>query len=171
MAQPAAKRQKLEESSSSDASDVDNDEPMLDADADDSGEASGSGSGGSDSEPDTGDEIAALKAGKSKQTAKRKRRAVSPSRFGSQLQVLLGTQVPTEQPLALKPDVAHRRAQDRKKVQDRRDADVKRKEKEERNRLTDVIGGWGGENERALRKIAQRGGELPGLSIRELLGD
>ena len=33
-----------------------------------------------------------------------------------------------------------------------------RKEREERNRVTDVIGGWGGESERALRKVAQRGG-------------
>lgn len=33
-----------------------------------------------------------------------------------------------------------------------------RKEREDRNRVTDVIGGWGGESERALRKVAQRGG-------------
>ncbi len=34
-----------------------------------------------------------------------------------------------------------------------------RKEKEERNHITDVIGGWGGESERTLRKVAQRGGK------------
>ena len=33
-----------------------------------------------------------------------------------------------------------------------------RKEKEEKGRIKDVIGGWGGESERALRKVAQRGG-------------
>lgn len=36
-----------------------------------------------------------------------------------------------------------------------------RKEREDRNRVTDVIGGWGGESERALRKVAQRGGTRP----------
>ena len=35
-----------------------------------------------------------------------------------------------------------------------------KKEKEEKSHLIDVIGGWGGENERALRKVAQRGGEF-----------
>ncbi|KAH7104311.1 Rrp15p-domain-containing protein [Auriculariales sp. MPI-PUGE-AT-0066] len=161
---PPAKRLKRDADQFSDLDNVNHDGSIpeaVTADADDaSGSGSGSGSGyGSDSaaEPDTDDEIAALQSGKSKQTAKRKRRAVSPSRFGSQLQVLLGTHVPTEQPLALKPDVATRRADEKRQGRDRRDADVKRKEKEEKNRLTDVIGGWGGENERALRKIAQRG--------------
>jgi len=37
---------------------------------------------------------------------------------------------------------------------------VERKEKEDKNRIRDVIGGWGGESERALRKVAQRGGEF-----------
>jgi len=32
-----------------------------------------------------------------------------------------------------------------------------RREREERNHVTEVIGGWGGESERALRKVAQRG--------------
>lgn len=36
---------------------------------------------------------------------------------------------------------------------------VERKEKEEKGRIKDVIGGWGAEGERALRKVAQRGGE------------
>ena len=156
---PAAKRQKLANDELVDVSD----EPMVDAEDNASSQApsaSGSGSDADDSDhsPDTDDEIAALKTTKSKQTAKRKRRAVSPSRFATQLQTLLGTQVPTEEPLALKPDIAARRAEGRKKLRDRRDADVKRKEKEDKNRLTDVIGGWGGESERALRKIAQRGG-------------
>lgn len=40
-----------------------------------------------------------------------------------------------------------------------------RKEREDRNRVTDVIGGWGGESERALRKVAQRGGLCKLLSV------
>ena len=32
-------------------------------------------------------------------------------------------------------------------------------EREEKGRVRDVIGGWGAESERALRKVAQRGGE------------
>jgi len=34
---------------------------------------------------------------------------------------------------------------------------IEKKEKEDKGRVTDVIGGWGGESERALRKVAQRG--------------
>ncbi|KIJ57780.1 hypothetical protein HYDPIDRAFT_103853, partial [Hydnomerulius pinastri MD-312] len=34
---------------------------------------------------------------------------------------------------------------------------VERKEKEDKGRIRDVIGGWGGESERSLRKVAQRG--------------
>lgn len=36
---------------------------------------------------------------------------------------------------------------------------AERKQKEDIGRVKDVIGGWGGESERALRKVAQRGGE------------
>jgi len=34
---------------------------------------------------------------------------------------------------------------------------LQKKENEDKRRITDVIGGWGGEGERALRKVAQRG--------------
>jgi len=34
---------------------------------------------------------------------------------------------------------------------------IERKDKEDKGRIFDVIGGWGGESERALRKVAQRG--------------
>ena len=40
----------------------------------------------------------------------------------------------------------------------RRGSRCSAKEKEEKGRIKDVIGGWGGESERALRKVAQRGG-------------
>lgn len=36
---------------------------------------------------------------------------------------------------------------------------AERKKKEDIGRVKDVIGGWGGESERTLRKVAQRGGE------------
>ena len=45
---------------------------------------------------------------------------------------------------------------------------IEKKEKEDRGRITDVIGGWGGESERALRKVAQRGGMLS-TSLRSLI--
>ena len=38
-----------------------------------------------------------------------------------------------------------------------------RKEKEDKNHISDVIGGWGAEGERALRKVAQRGGTHPSV--------
>ena len=47
-----------------------------------------------------------------------------------------------------------------KKQKKKKTKNKKKKEKEEKSHLFDVIGGWGGENERALRKVAQRGGEF-----------
>ncbi|KZW01971.1 hypothetical protein EXIGLDRAFT_637719 [Exidia glandulosa HHB12029] len=148
---PPTKRQKL-----------DSDAPLSDERDHDEAEASDYASddddNASDSDsPDTEDEIALAQNKKSTKTSKRKRRAVSPTRFGNQLQILLGTQVPQEQPLALNPSAARQRAQDKADVKNRKAVDVARKEKEDRGRLTDIIGGWGGESERALRKIAQRG--------------
>lgn len=95
---------------------------------------------------------------KSKKTQKRKRRATSPSAFGSTLLSLLETDAPSSNPLSLRPSVAKKVANDVLEVKAKKLLDGERKEKEERNHVTDVIGGWGGESERALRKIAQRGG-------------
>lgn len=157
---PAAKRQKTAAQSpslSAAASDDDqlpsNDEFDVEMDE---GDADDGSDDGSDS-PDTEDEIAAAQARKSSKTAKRKRRAVSPSRFGGQLQTLLGTAVPQEQPLVLTRSIAKHRAEEKAELKSRKAADVARREKEDKGRLTDVIGGWGGESERALRKVAQRG--------------
>lgn len=116
----------------------------------------------------------------------RKRRAIPPSSFGQALTALLDTS--TSRPHAKQePSLAERPpllthaqttldtavlALKRTSLAKRKRAEGKneekaaktqlneRREREERNRMTDVIGGWGGESERALRKVAQRGGML-----------
>lgn len=112
----------------------------------------------SEGSPDTEDEIAGSKIVKSKKTLKRKRRATEPSRFGATLQFLLDTDAPSAQPLSLKPSVARQRNDEKLELKARKALQVEKKEKEDKGRVTDVIGGWGGESERALRKVAQRGG-------------
>ncbi|VDB95446.1 unnamed protein product [Peniophora sp. CBMAI 1063] len=108
-------------------------------------------------EPNTDDEIAAAGAKKSKKTAKRKHRATDAAHFGAALQGLLSTSAPTSLPLALKPEVARRKNEEALEKRARRVLTVEKKEKEDLGRVRDVIGGWGGESERALRKVAQRG--------------
>lgn len=108
----------------------------------------------------TEDEIAeAQRPKKSKKTQKRKRRATSPSQFGSTLQNLLNTDTPSNIPLSLKPSVAKRRADEIIETKAKRLLEGEKKEKEERAHVADVIGGWGVENERSSRKVAQRGAE------------
>lgn len=127
----------------------------------DFGDESGSEQSGSadESSPDTEDEIAGAKRTKSKKTLKRKRRATDATRFGATLQSLLNTTAPSALPLSLKPSIARRRNNEKLEAKGKKVILVERKEKEERGRIKDVIGGWGGESERALRKVAQRGGE------------
>lgn len=108
--------------------------------------------------PDTDDEIAEGKLSKSKKTLKRKRRATDATHFGATLQSLLSTDAPSAQPLSLKPSIARKRNDERLEARGKRVLQIERKEKEEKGRIKDVIGGWGGEGERALRKVAQRGG-------------
>ncbi|GJE85708.1 Rrp15p domain-containing protein [Phanerochaete sordida] len=115
-----------------------------------------SGGEGSDS-PDTEDEIADAKRPKSKQTLKRKRRATDATRFGATLQFLLSTDAPSAQPLSLKPSIARKRNDEKLEAKGKKVLLIERKEKEEKGRIKDAIGGWGGEGERALRKVAQRG--------------
>jgi hypothetical protein len=119
-------------------------------------EVSGSSSEGTSH--DTDDEIAGTKTTKSKKTLKRKRRATEPSRFGATLQFLLDTDAPSAQPLSLKPWVARKRNDEKLELKAKKILQIEKKEKEDKGRVTDVIGGWGGESERALRKVAQRGG-------------
>lgn len=106
----------------------------------------------------TDDEIADGQRMKSKKTLKRKRRATEPSRFGATLESLLNTNAPSGLPLSLKPSVAHQRNDARLELEARKAIRIERKEREEKGRIKDVIGGWGGESERSLRKVAQRGG-------------
>jgi hypothetical protein len=110
-------------------------------------------------EPDTEDEIAELKHQKSKKTLKRKHRATDPSNFSTALQTLLKTDAPSGVPLSLKPSIARKRNDDKLESKARRVIQVEKKEEEDKRRVKDIIGGWGAENERTLRKVAQRGGK------------
>jgi Rrp15p len=108
--------------------------------------------------PDT-DEITGTKLAKSKKTLKRKRRATDPSHFSATLNALLNTDAPSSLPLSLQPSVARKRTDEKSEQKARQILQIKRKEKEDKRRIQDVIGGWGGEGERYLRKVAQRGGK------------
>jgi len=108
---------------------------------------------------DTEDEIAEARFAKSKKTLKRKHRATDPSNFGATLQTLLKTNAPSGVPLSLKPSVARRQHDEKLELKAKTLLKGERKSKEEVGRIRDVIGGWGVETERSLRKVAQRGGE------------
>jgi hypothetical protein len=118
---------------------------------------------GQESSRNTDDEIADGQRMKSKKTLKRKRRATEPSRFGTTLQSLLNTDAPSGLPLSLKPSVAHQKNEAKLELEAKKVIQIERKEREERGRIRDVIGGWGGESERSLRKVAQRGGMLDAI--------
>lgn len=156
---PTAKRQKLEKNS--DAKDdeevvnqsSDSDEDALEEDHSDDDQTSSAGD-----TPDTEDEIAAAKATKSKKTLKRKRRATDPSSFGATLNALLNTNAPSSLPLSLKPSVSRKRNEEKEEIKAKKAQQIEKKKREDKGHISDVIGGWGGESERALRKVAQRGG-------------
>lgn len=109
--------------------------------------------------PDTEDEIAEARLPKSKKALKRKHRATDPSNFGASLQSLLKTDAPSGLPLSLKPSVARRHNDEKLEIKAKKLLKGEKKSKEEVGRIRDVIGGWGNEGERTLRKVAQRGGE------------
>ena len=152
---PPTKRQKTEKGDA-------NEEPISDPPVSEDEEANSSDSEHTDSEggssPDTDDEIAEALHSKSKKTQKRKRRATDATHFGSALQNLLRTNAPSSLPLSLKPSIARQRNDEKLEAKGKKIIQIERKEKEEKGRIKDVIGGWGGESERALRKVAQRGG-------------
>lgn len=104
------------------------------------------------------EEIQDLKPQKSRQTLKRKLRATGISNFGATLQSLLDTNAPSTLPLSLKPSLARKRNDEKLELRAKKVLQIEKKEKEDKARVKDVIGGWGGESERALRKVAQRGG-------------
>lgn len=111
---------------------------------------------GSD-EADSADEIDDMKPQKSRQTSKRKIRATGPAIFAANLQSLLDTETPSTLPLSLKPSVARKKNDEKLEQRAKKALLIERKEKEDKNHISDVIGGWGTEGERALRKVAQRG--------------
>ncbi|KIJ45526.1 hypothetical protein M422DRAFT_166143 [Sphaerobolus stellatus SS14] len=147
---PPSKRRKVD--------DVPSDDEELSADE---GSLSGDDGddSGSDGSPNTDTEITNAKGQKSRKTMKRKRRATSPSRFGATLEELLDTKAPAgvAAPLSLKPGVSRRQKEEKLERGAQKILDVEKKEREEKSRIRDVIGGWGMEGERALRKVAQRG--------------
>ena len=135
------------------------DEPIFEHPEQEEVNASSSDDGADSESLATEDEIAqAQRNAKSHKTQKRKRRATSPSRFGSTLQALLKTDAPSNVPLSLKPSVAKRRTDEILEGKARKLLEGEKKEQEEKNHVEDVIGGWGAERERSLRKVAQRGG-------------
>jgi hypothetical protein len=109
--------------------------------------------------PDTEDEIAEARLTKSKKTLKRKHRATDPSNFGATLQSLLETDAPSGLPLSLKPSAAKRRNEEKLELKAKKLLKGERKSREQVGRIKDVIGGWGAESERTLRKVGQRGGK------------
>ncbi len=117
-----------------------------------------------DSELNEDAEIENLKPQKSHQTSKRKIRATGSSKFGATLEHLLSTDAPSSLPLSLKPSIARKRNDEKLELRAKKVLQMEKKEKEDKARIKDVIGGWGGESERALRKVAQRGGVAPYFS-------
>ena len=150
---PPTKRRKLS----------DDEEEELHGSADESGldggsEAESSEHSISEDETDTDDELEGLKRKKSKKTSKRKLRATGASTFGAALQSLLSTDAPSAAPLSLKPSIARKHNDQKLELKAKKVLQIEKKEKEDKRRIKDPIGGWGGESERALRKVAQRGG-------------
>ena len=148
------KRQKLEKNSDDDEiASQSSDANGLEEEYSDDDQMSSEGSS-----PDTEDEIAAAKTNKSKKTLKRKRRATDPPSFGVTLNALLNTNAPSSLPLSLKPSAARKRNKEKQELKARKAQRIEKKEREDKGHISDVIGGWGGESERALKKVAQRGG-------------
>ncbi|KAI0080313.1 hypothetical protein K474DRAFT_1590047 [Panus rudis PR-1116 ss-1] len=155
---PPAKRQKLSPAPEEAATEESEAERIHESAGSVSGDDEGSFASGSEqSSPDTEDEIEQAKFKKSKKTLKRKRRATDATHFGATLQSLLSTEAPSSLPLSLKPSVNRKRNDEKLEKKGKKILQVERKEKEEKGRVRDVIGGWGAESERSLRKVAQRG--------------
>ncbi|TFK41251.1 Rrp15p-domain-containing protein [Crucibulum laeve] len=152
---PPSKRQKLSDAKEEPARIVE-EEVEVEMEQGSDGFASDSGSEDAGTSSDSEDEVVP-KRQKSKQTTKRKIRATAPSNFGATLQSLLNTDAPSALPLSLKPSIARKRNDEKLELRAKKVLQVERKEKEDKGRIRDVIGGWGGESERALRKVAQRG--------------
>ncbi|KAG1825849.1 CTLH/CRA C-terminal to lish motif domain-containing protein [Suillus subaureus] len=151
------KRLKLSEDSDVDASGADHEQSDNDLEAEAQQSTTSISSLEDDDSPDTEAEIADKRITKSKKTLKRKRRATEPSQFGATLQGLLDTIAPSDLPLSLKPSIARQKNGAKLELKAHRVIQIEKKEKADKGRVRDVIGGWGGESERSLRKVAQRG--------------
>lgn len=149
-----AKRPRLSEDSDVDASGADHEQ----SDNDLQQSTTSASSSEDDDSPDTEAEIADKRITKSKKTLKRKRRATEPSQFGATLQGLLDTIAPSDLPLSLKPSIARQKNGAKLELKAHKVIQIEKKEKADKGHIRDVIGGWGGESERSLRKVAQRGG-------------
>jgi hypothetical protein len=153
---PPLKRRKLSD---------DEEEPLESSAEDSVSELEEGSDAGSSIHPDSDDgsegddDMEGLKPKKSKKTAKRKIRATGASTFGSALQTLLQTDAPSNQPLSLKPSIARKHNDQKLELKAKKVLQLEKKEKEDLRRIKDVIGGWGGDSERTLRKVAQRGGK------------
>ncbi|KAJ7169798.1 Rrp15p-domain-containing protein [Mycena filopes] len=145
---PPLKRQKLDDKPQDDPEP----DPAPASDEEDSDASGGFSASDSDDE-----HIEGMKPQKSRQTKKRKIRASGTTTFGATLQSLLSTEAPSTLPLSLKPSLGRKRNDEKLELRAKKVLQVERKEKEDKGRIADVIGGWGGESERALRKVAQRG--------------
>ncbi|CAE6432590.1 unnamed protein product [Rhizoctonia solani] len=132
-----------------------------DNDSSNQSDADSDNDAGGNSSTDTDTEIYRAQNTKSKKTLKRKHRATSPTAFGGTLEALLATSIPSNTqpgaPLALKPSIARKKNDEKLELKAKRVLESERKEKEEKGRVQDVIGGWDNQNERSLRKVAQRG--------------
>ncbi|CAE7161623.1 unnamed protein product [Rhizoctonia solani] len=151
--------------SGSEAGSISPEEPLEQRDdgnsSNDNEDGSSDSEAGGNSSTDTETEIYRAQNTKSKKTLKRKHRATSPTVFGGTLEALLATSVPANAqpgaPLALKPSIARKKNNEKLELKAKRVLEVERKEREEKGRVQDVIGGWDNQNERSLRKVAQRG--------------
>ncbi|KAJ2927193.1 hypothetical protein H1R20_g9912, partial [Candolleomyces eurysporus] len=132
---PPTKRRKLSDDEEEEAHDS-ADESGLDGGSEaESSEQSPSDGDEDNSSIDTEDELEGLKRKKS----------------------LLSTDVPSAAPLSLKPSIARKHNDQKLELKAKKVLQIEKKEKEDKRRIKDPIGGWGGESERALRKVAQRG--------------
>lgn len=159
-----AKRLKLSEDSDADASGADHEQNDNDLEAE-AQQSTTSTSSEDDNSLDTEAEIVDKRITKSKKTLKRKRRATEPSQFGATLQGLLDTIAPSDLPLSLKPSIARQKNGAKLESKAHKVIQIEKKEKADKGRIRDVIGGWGGESERTLRKVAQRGGAYMLLAL------
>ncbi|KAG1864290.1 Rrp15p-domain-containing protein [Suillus subalutaceus] len=138
------KRLKLSEDSDVDASGADHEQSDNDLEAEAQQSTTSISSSEDDNSPDTEAEIA-------------DKRITNLHNLVLPLQGLLDTIAPSDLPLSLKPSIARQKNGAKLELKAHKVIQIEKKEKADKGRIRDVIGGWGGESERSLRKVAQRG--------------